>query len=185
MRPSGARYTEGMGIYTFRQRKDDFFKTDPASPTEAADFGGLRYFPVAPALTFTLKLEPFAAPERLELVTSVGDVQPYLRYGRVRFTVGGESCTLTLFIPEADGEALSEHFFVPFKDATNGRETYGVGRYVEPVRLGDGNKVQLDFNTAYNPYCAYSESYRCPLPPAENRLGVAIRAGEKAYKVGG
>ena len=167
-----------MNIYTFRQRKDEFFRTDPASPVEG-EFEGLRYFPVSPSFVFTPELEPFASPERLELVTSVGDVEAYLRYGRVRFKVDGEHCTLTLFTQED----APEHFFVPFKDATNGRETYGAGRYLDLVLVQ--GKIRLDFNTAYNPYCAYSEGYRCPLPPPENRLTVVIRAGEKAYKAGG
>ncbi len=162
-----------MDIYTFRQRKDDFFRTDPASPVEG--FAGLRYFPVSPTFVFTPRLEPLTS-EPLELVTSVGDTQTYLRYGRVSFTVAGESCTLTLFVQAGD----SGRFFVPFKDATNGRETYPAGRYLDPP-FSEG-KVRLDFNTAYNPYCAYSERYRCPLPPAENRLTVAIRAGEKTYR---
>ncbi len=77
-------------------------------------------------------------------------------------------------------------FFLPFKDATSGRETYGAGRYLDSHRPGlqqlEGGRFEIDFNYAYNPYCAYNENYRCPLPPAENWLKVPIHAGEKNFK---
>ena len=76
-----------------------------------------------------------------------------------------------------------DELFLPFRDATSGRETYGAGRYLEPAKLA-GGRLLVDFNLAYNPYCAYSEEYSCPLPPFENHLKVAIRAGEKAYNKG-
>ena len=73
-----------------------------------------------------------------------------------------------------------DELFIPFRDATSGKDTYGAGRYVEAEALGNGRYL-LDFNRAYNPYCAYNDDWRCPLPPAENWLKVAIRAGEKSF----
>jgi uncharacterized protein (DUF1684 family) len=167
-----------VDIYAFRQRKDAFFRDDPNAPVAGEAFGGLRYFPVSPSYVFLPRVQPFASPEQVELMTSVGDLQPYLRYGQVGFMLGEETRKLTLFQTLGDDAS----FFLPFRDATNGRESYAAGRYLDVPRLS-GNKVRLDFNYAYNPYCAYSERYRCPLPPLENRLTVAVRAGEKTYKV--
>jgi len=91
----------------------------------------------------------------------------------VRFDVGGERASLAAF---SQGDGL----FIPFRDSTSGSETYGAGRYVEAEPLGDG-RFELDFNRAYNPYCAYNDAWRCPLPPRENWLTVPIRAGELSF----
>ena len=168
-----------MDIYAFRQRKDEFFRDDPNAPVAGQAFDGLRYFPVSSAYVFLPRVQPFASQDEVELLTSVGDVQAYLRYGAVQVVLGEETCKLTLFKMLGSDNAS---FFLPFRDATNGRESYEAGRYLDVPRL-KGDKVRLDFNYAYNPYCAYSEHYRCPLPPSENRLSVAVRAGEKSYKV--
>lgn len=162
-----------------RKQKDAYFANDRHSPIEDKGFSGLSYYPEDPAFVFTVKLEPAAEREVLELQTSTGDVQPYVRYGRVRFACEGQEQTLTLFA--AAHEVEPERLFLPFKDATNGTETYGAGRYLE-VPVGTGGTVTLDFNYAYNPFCAYSDRWRCPLPPFENHLKIPIRAGEKTYK---
>ena len=99
--------------------------------------------------------------------------QKMQRAGTVNFSVDGADATLLAF---HQGDAL----FIPFRDATSGKDTYGAGRYVEAEALG-GGRYLLDFNHAYNPYCAYNDDWRCPLPPAENWLKVAIRAGEKSF----
>ena len=106
--------------------------------------------------------------------TSTGDVQSYIRYGRFQFEVEGEKTELTLY--------ASDHgYFLPFVDSQAGDVTYGAGRYLDPDPAHDG-KFLIDFNLAYNPYCAYNEMWSCPIPPAENRLKVAIKAGEKNFK---
>ena len=91
----------------------------------------------------------------------------------MRFDVAGERVALIAY---EQGDEL----FIPFRDATSGKETYGAGRYVEAEPLG-GGRFTLDFNRAYNPYCAYNDAWRCPLPPSENWLAVAIRAGELSF----
>lgn len=159
----------------FRADKDSYLRTSPDSPLEGSAFTGLNYYPPEARLRLEATLEPFATRETVFLETSTGDTQPYLRFGRSSFAVDAQPCTLTLYQPTY---AAEERFFVPFRDATSGHETYGAGRYLEVSLLPDG-RVLLDFNYAYHPFCVYSARYRCPLPPAENRLSVAIRAGEK------
>ena len=103
---------------------------------------------------------------------TTGDIlKTFERYGQFTFTVDGEEARLTLY--KAD-----YGFFLPFVDAGAGHETYPAGRYLEPEHLG-GDKFHVDLNQVYNPYCAYNDGWTCPITPAENRLKVAIRAGEK------
>lgn len=160
----------------FRQAKDYFFKTDEQSPLEADQkkiFNGLTYFPENPDLVFELKVELFSEIEEIAIQTSTGDTQIYKRYGRLHFVVNGQTVSLTIY----EGE---EDYFLPFADQLAGKETYPAGRYLEPVPL-DGNRFLIDFNYAYNPYCAYNENWSCPLTPFENHLSVDIRAGEKIF----
>ena len=160
-----------------RQQKDQFFRTSPYSPIEdRLNFTGLAYFSIEPGLRFTLPLQPAAAPEPLTIQTNTGEARDFLRLGVVEFAVDGQPARLTIY-----RGAEQEELFAPFRDATSGSESYGAGRYLEPELLPDG-RILLDFNTAYNPFCAYSENFSCPLPPAENHLPVPIRAGEKRYK---
>lgn len=182
-------------LASFRAQKDAFMrgKNSPLEPGELPSFAGLRYFPGSERYRVTAALEPFETVERVELTTSAGDTQSYLRWGVARFELEGKACALTLF---AFGDGPDESFFIPFRDATSGAETYAAGRYLEAGReAGPGaglqaseaqdGRVLLDFNYAYNPFCAYSARYRCPLPPAENRLPVAVRAGERAFERSG
>ena len=160
----------------YRAQKDGFFKTHPQSPLtpeQQQTFQGLRYFPENPELRLVAPIEPFADQQTIVMQTSTGDVREYTRYGRLPFQVEGQEAALTVY---ADGEA----YFLPFADALAGEETYGAGRYLEPEPLGDG-RFLVDFNLAYNPYCAYNDDWSCPITPRENRLAIPIRAGEKIY----
>ena len=109
------------------------------------------------------------------MITSTGEAQPFLRWGTFTFAVEGETATLTLYRGQHDSE-----FFLPLADATSGKESYGAGRYLDVTPLDDG-RFLVDFNYAYNPYCAYNSRWSCPIPPAENRLRVPIHAGEKRF----
>ncbi|MCS7037986.1 MAG: DUF1684 domain-containing protein [Anaerolineae bacterium] len=171
-------------LLAFRAELDEFMRWHPASPLsheQLRHFRGLAYYDPNPDLAFVLPVERFPADEPLVLMeTSTGETRPFRRWGRVRFAIAGREVALTVY-SDPDGYAL----FLPFRDATNGSETYGAGRYLDSERPGlevlpDGRLV-LDFNYAYNPYCAYSDEYSCPLPPRENWLDVPIRAGEKAF----
>lgn len=160
----------------FRSAKDRFFKNhrqSPLTPEQQQTFAGLRYFPENPALRLVLPVEAFAEQSTMHMQTSTGDVREYVRYGRVQFTVDGAAATLTLYADEGS-------LFLPFADALAGEETYGAGRYLEPELLDDG-RVVIDFNLAYNPYCAYNERWSCPITPRENRMSVPIRAGEQVF----
>jgi uncharacterized protein (DUF1684 family) len=162
----------------FRAQKDRFFKAHPQSPLmpeQQQTFQGLRYFPENPALRLILPIEEFAEQEPIAMQTSTGDVREYMRYGRLHFTVDGQDVALTLYADDA--------YFLPFADSLAGEETYAAGRYLEPEPLGDG-RFLVDFNLAYNPYCAYNDAWSCPLTPRENRLGAPIRAGEKQFDDG-
>lgn len=161
-------------LANFRGAKDQFFRTHPQSPLTSAQkqtFSGLAYFPENPALNLNVEVRPFSVHEEIEMQTSTGDIQVYRRYGRFTFSVDGVEAELTVFASE-DG------YFLPFVDTLAGSETYPAGRYLEPEPLPDG-RFLIDFNMAYNPYCAYNERWSCPLTPFENRLKVAIRAGER------
>ena len=160
----------------FRHEKDRYLETDPDSPLYGAPVSRLMYYVEAETYTVTATFERARGREVVMLGTSSGDEQPYFRVGRATFELSGQPCTLTLYQPTFETE--STRFFVPFKDATSGAETYGAGRYLEATLLSNGH-VLLDFNYAYHPYCAYSARYRCPLPPAENTLSVPVYAGEK------
>jgi uncharacterized protein (DUF1684 family) len=163
----------------FRRAKDHFFAHDPQSPLTAEqrrDFQGLRYYAEAPELAVTAQPQLFDDPEVVDMQTSTGESARYLRWARVHFDVDGREAELTVY-----RDPVSGGLFLPFQDANAGGETYGAGRYLDVEELPDG-RLQLDFNYAYNPYCAYNDIWSCPLPPAENRLRVAIRAGEQAFE---
>ncbi|HEV8565461.1 MAG TPA: DUF1684 domain-containing protein [Actinomycetota bacterium] len=162
----------------FRAMKDEFFATDPSSPLtppQRAGFRGLAYFPPNPELVVEAEIRAYGSPPNVDLVTSCGDTERYRRAGAVWFEVAGVPAAIMLF-RSGRGE-----LFVPFRDSTSGTETYGAGRYLEARSLEDGRAI-LDFNYAYNPYCAYSPEWRCPIPPIENHLTVPIRAGEMRYR---
>jgi uncharacterized protein (DUF1684 family) len=160
----------------FRVSKDDFFASHPQSPLtpeQKRDFHGLNYFDENPDLQLEVQLEKFSEQQQVEIQTSTGQIQTYTRYGKFKFAVDGQETELTLY--------SSDHgFFLPFADSLAGEETYPAGRHVEPDPLA-GDRFLVDFNMAYNPYCAYNEMWSCPLTPPENRLKVPIRAGEKIF----
>ena len=163
----------------FRRQKDALFGSDHDSPLthdQRDVFQSLAYYDENPALVLTLQPELFDRPETIEMQTSTGDLASYERWARVRFDVKGRAAALTIY-RDADGGGL----FLPFQDANAGVETYGSGRYLDVHPVGDG-ELLLDFNYAYNPYCAYNERWSCPIPPAENRLDVPIEAGERDFK---
>ena len=173
----------------FRRAKDDYLLHDPSSPIpreHRAQLGGLPYFEPEPALRFVVPLELYRNPDVVQVQDTGGNTRSFFRWGAFHFEVDGEPCTLQAY--KSPG---SESLFVPFRDSTNGESTYGAGRYLDlyedrdqvaaPESPRDGGRWTLDFNLAYNPYCAYSEHYVCPFVPPENHLTCAIPAGEKAY----
>lgn len=159
-----------------RREKDEAFRHDPSSPIPPAErrsFKGLAYFPPDPRyrIETTLVKEP---PVRLDIQRSGGDIVHYTRLGHFALRLPTGQAKLALFA--SDG-----HMFLPFRDKTSGKQTYGAGRYLDPPELAPGRYL-VDFNEAYNPFCAYNEAYSCPFPPPENWLQVPVEAGEKTYE---
>lgn len=143
-----------------------------------SQFKGLTYFPIDPRYRVTAQLEPFDAPREVVLATAQGPSQRLLAPGVVRFTLRGRQLALTPLL----GSPTDTSFFFVFRDATSGKETYGAGRFLDAAAPAAGSTTfELDFNRAYNPPCAFTPFATCPLPPPENLLPVAIRAGEKRY----
>jgi uncharacterized protein len=161
-------------LIALRAQKDSFFKNHPQSPLsdeQKADFKGLIYYVPMAQWDLEVTVTPFDDQKDVQIQTTTGETRWYRRYGEFSFKVGNSEGRLTVY-------QTPHGYFLPFVDANAGKETYPAGRYLEPVELG-GGKFQVDFNVAYNPYCAYGEQWSCPITPAENRLKVAIPAGEK------
>ncbi|MDQ6918042.1 MAG: DUF1684 domain-containing protein [Candidatus Dormibacteraeota bacterium] len=174
----------------FRRGKDELFRSHSQSPIDdPSTFSGLDYFPVDPAYRTVAVLVPEAEPGELVIDTGGADgVIRYRRAGRLQFALMDTECSLLVLSLIGYGGGL----FVPFKDATSRTETYGGGRYLfDTVKNTDGlvlefatgsSEVTIDFNYAYNPSCAYSARWACPLAPPENVLPIAVRAGERIFR---
>jgi uncharacterized protein (DUF1684 family) len=161
------------GWERWRAVRAELFREHPQSPSPG--YGGLGYFDYDPALRFLAEVEA-AKGESLDIAGSAGSVTRFRRFARARFELGA----LEVYWLEGYGGGV----FLPFADATRGDETYGAGRYlldtVKGADLGmEDGRLVLDFNFAYNPSCAYDDSWACPLAPPANRMGVALRAGER------
>ncbi len=162
-------------IKNLRNDKNSYLKKDTASPIEdKVKFIGLKYFEVNPKFKVTGKIDRVTSGQTINITMSGGEVEEYEAYGNVKFEIEGVKCTLKIFkTPEGN-------LFLPFKDLTSNKETYGAGRYLDfGVNEVDGNQITIDFNKAYHPYCAYNHTFTCPVPPAENTLNVAVKAGER------
>jgi len=162
-------------LLRYRRARDEFFRDDPRSPLppeRRTGFGGLAYYDPNPDLVFRVEVEPVPA-EPVTIATTDGQERVYHRVGKVRIPIEGTEVELALFSTGHEG------LFLPFRDATSGTETYGAGRYLDLPAPGEDGMVEIDFNLAYNPFCAYNDAYSCALPPYENWLEVPIRAGEK------
>ena len=162
-----------------REEKDFFFKGHPQSPLtheQKQSFKKLDYFPPNEEFRFEVEITQLSEKKPVEMQTSTGEIQHYVDYGTVSFKVADQEATLHIYVANHN----PDYFFLPFWDLTvQTKETYGAGRYVELEPHGD--KFILDFNSAYNPYCAYNERWTCPLVPPANRLRVRIEAGEKNF----
>ena len=162
-----------------REARDQMFREDkdPIPADKRNVLLPLRYY--APDPTYTVAAALRLGQERpvVPMPTSTGTIRRYQRVGVLEFTFKGENLSLGAFVEEGAREV--DGLFVPFVDATSGKETYPAGRYLDipPTTTGF---YEIDFNKAYNPYCAYNATYECPYPPPSNRLKVEIRAGEKA-----
>jgi len=166
-------------LETERAMKNGFMARDPESPfvVGRVPFHDLRYFPPDPKYVVRATLARRPAPEEAYLRTN-RDNQAVMRFiGDLTFSLGGEPLHLRLYHA---GEGVGTSVFVPFRDRTSGRESYGAGRYLT-LELNETDVYEVDFNRAFNPYCAYTDDFECAFPPSENDLPIRIPAGEKAW----
>ena len=179
-------------LKTFREGRDKEFRSRAESPLlepDFANFKGLNYFVEDRAFRVEAQFERTADAKYFQMPTSSGIPKKYVQYGVLKFKFNNREQRLNVY--QADAATLAKYpeyadlLFVPFKDLTNGAETYGGGRYID-IKKPAGEKVVLDFNLAYNPSCAYgSDRFSCPIPPKKNFLKVKIKAGEKSFAYSG
>ena len=155
-------------------------KTSSESPfkNSVEAFEGLNYFPANLEFKVKAKIEHIETKSYLDLSTSTGQSEKYLKFAYAKFELKGQEMKLLLLKKVSGGK--KEPIFTAFADDTSGKSTYGGGRYLD-LSFKNATHIDLDFNLAYNPYCAYNDSFSCPFPPADNILPVSIEAGEKPY----
>lgn len=177
-RPHPGQREHAASVREWHAARDALFRgpDSPLTSEQRAAFRNLEYFSPDPGWRYEASLERPAVADTVEFLTSKNTVESYVRFGRFRFARDGRDFVLTVYASTDAQPSL----FLPFSDATSGRETYGAGRYVDPEPLPDGG-FRVDFNRAYNPYCAYNANWVCPLSPPENHLDLRVTAGEKSF----
>ncbi|MFD0977875.1 DUF1684 domain-containing protein [Salinimicrobium gaetbulicola] len=168
----------------FQKKINKEFKDPAQSPLPEKDrktFKGLDFFEIDTAFSVVAEFArtPFETPFAMPTTT---DRKPiYVKYGELFFKLKGKEYKLNVYQNQhPKKEEYKDYLFLPFTDLTNGEESYAGGRYID-MTIPRSNRVVIDFNQAYNPYCAYSGEYSCPIPPEENDLDLAVKAGVKAY----
>jgi uncharacterized protein (DUF1684 family) len=175
---------EEKRVLEWRKERDTFFKThqrSPLSPKEKRNIKGLKYYAFDPKYVFSVQIERYIfhinnPKYYATFLTNKGTNKRYIRYGKFHFKFDGKEYAVEIY-----KSILSDTLFIPFKDKTNGKESYEGGRYIDAEIL-PGYKMVLDFNMAYHPSCAYNDKFICVLPPRENMLDLEIRAGEKKFR---
>ena len=172
-------------IIEHRKLYKQSFVDNPRAPLTASDTSFLSFYPANKNMKVKAKFKPSEDTSTIFIPTYSGIQKPYQVYGSLTFTLDKKSHHFTIYFSPAfrNHPLYKNHLFLPFKDITNGEETYGGGRYID-LSISDiqkNNTVVLDFNKCYNPWCAYSDGYNCPVPPLVNHLPIAISAGEKKY----
>jgi uncharacterized protein (DUF1684 family) len=154
-------------------------------PLDSVDSAFVDFYSVKANYLVKCKFVATKSGDPFEIPTSAGTTKTYTKFGEFRFKLNGKKQKLAVYRSMAllNHPIYKDYLFIPFKDKTNGAETYGGGRYLD-LFMKDvaGEEIILDFNKAYNPYCAFSEGYSCPIPPQENHLKIMIEAGEKNFK---
>ncbi len=180
MKPDSGAYL--AQLHKSRSEKNQSFRQSTNSPLSAeqkARFDSLKYYPAELSLVIDAAISRNSRPDTVLIQMSDNQAEKYLKWGQAKFTIANKSQQLGIYLKATGTDST---LFIPFTDLTNGHETYGGGRYLDaPLPEPEATEIKLDFNQAYNPYCAYNNEYSCPVPPAENRLQVAIPAGEKSF----
>ncbi|MDN5395491.1 MAG: DUF1684 domain-containing protein [Chryseobacterium sp.] len=173
---------ESKEIRKFQKELDAEYLNPKETPLRGDNFTNFKkhpFFPVNLKYRVTAKFSKTENPQPFELPTSSGKTKPYREYGKATFELDGKPYTVTLYqsLDLIKQDKYKDHLFLPFRDATNEKETYGGGKYMD-LKIPKGNTIVLDFNQSYQPYCAYNAyDYNCPVVPEENKLPIEIRAG--------
>ena len=167
------------------QYGDTTNKHSPLLQDNKEHFDGLKYFPVDSNFRVKAVFKKKRG-KKFKMQTSTDRMPVYKPYGVYTFTIDGKEYKLTAYenVRLKKKKEFKTYLFLPFKDLTSGKETYGSGRFLELTKPANGSTVYLDFNLCFNPYCSYNHKYSCPIPPSENHLKVEIKAGEKTYPIG-
>ena len=171
-------------VIEHRKKKNIQYKDSLTSPFHKgiANFDSLNYFPPNPKFNIQAKfIQEFGSP--FDMATSSGKLKKFRLYGKLYFSLDSIDYILPVYqnLKLMTNPLYQNYIFIPFTDLTNGKETYGGGRYIETTKP-DSDILNLDFNYSFNPYCHYTTGYNCPIPPKENFLDLRIEAGEKKYK---
>jgi len=174
-----------QGETDFQRELNAEYKDASTSPLKEADrkhFNGLEFFKFDSTYVVPAKFERFPDEKPFEMKTSTERRPVYVKYGELTFNLKGKRYKLNIYQNNGliETEGYEDYLFLPFSDETNGLESYGGGRYMD-ARIPDGDTMVIDFNKAYNPYCAYNDKYSCPIVPRENYLKTRIEAGVKAF----
>jgi uncharacterized protein (DUF1684 family) len=167
-------------LLRFREQKDEMFRTEHDSPLGhdgQTQLRELKYFDPDPSFRFETSLHRNTLTQSVIMTTSKGTRQLFNDIGHFELPIAGQMVSLHAY---QSAERQDQSIFVPFRDGTSGKESYGAARYLD-LEVEHDDRYAVDFNYAYNPYCAYSDAYVCPFPPAENWLKIPIPAGEKKY----
>jgi len=170
-----------QSISKFQEELNAEFKNpdeSPLSAKERKEFNGLPFYPVDEHFRVIAKFEKLPQRSLFQMKTTANSIKDYDVYGVLTFSLEGKEYRLNVYQSHVlrTQKKYEDYLFLPFTDLTNGTETYGGGRYMD-LKIPSGDTMELDFNKAYNPFCAYSDGYACPIPPRENDLQLAVRAG--------
>ncbi len=181
-----AQSTYEAEIRQWQKELNEEFSDPDSSPLTAKEikkFKGLEFYPINEAYRVEATLEILQNQQPFTIPTSSQQQKVFVKYAIARFELMGQAFEFPLYqsLQLQQSEEYKDYLFAPFTDETNGFETYGGGRYMD-LRIPEGNTLVIDFNKAYNPSCAYSPNYNCPIPPRENDLTLEVKAGVKAWE---
>lgn len=172
-------------IREYRAEYKADFLNDPRSPLKEEDLEKLDFFPPSAKAQVTARFTPTPDEEPFEMATYSGVMRKYRKWGEATFSWGRKEATLALYenLTLLSNPEYKDYLFLPFKDETNSVSSYGGGRYLNMSKKDtEDGTITIDFNKSYNPWCAFSDGFNCPIPPLQNNLPFAVRAGEKNYR---
>ena len=169
-------------VKTFQKKMNEKFKNPKKSPLpdkKIKGFDGLDYFPIDKNYRIVAQFTRYEKPDIAQINTSTKRIANYYKYAKLTFTIKGKNHKLDVYQSiENYKSKANKRLFLLFTDLTNGNGSYAGGRYID-LAIPEDEEIIIDFNKSYNPYCAYSYNYSCPIPPAENHLDIHIKAGVK------